>query len=120
MNPNVIKNLEESIEAPAEGLSVDAAWDHKSHAMEYRGVWLHSGKVAFELGPFYSGSNNLGEFMAIVHGLRYLNRKGLDYPVYSDSQTAISWVRNRRVTSRSASLGLLSSDVYSRMTRLLT
>jgi len=58
--------------------------------------------------------------MAIVHGLRYLNRKGLDYPVYSDSQTAISWVRNRRVTSRSASLGLLSSDVYSRMTRLLT
>jgi len=104
---------------PAVGLCVDAAWNPKKRVMEYRGVWLHDGSVAFEVGPLKSGSNNLGEFLAIVHGLRYLKLRGIDGPVYSDSTTAMTWYGKRQVRSRSASQGNLTRRIYTRLTRAL-
>jgi len=101
------------------GLSVDAAWNRKKRLMEYRGVWLHNGTVAFEVGPLKSGSNNLGEFLAIVHGLRYLKIKGSDCPLYSDSKTAMTWLAKRHVRSQSASQGNLTRRIYTRLTRAL-
>lgn len=41
------------------------------------------------------GTNNIGEFLAIVHGLALLKQKGFDMPIYSDSVNAISWVRQK-------------------------
>ena len=46
------------------------------------------------------GTVNLGEFLAIVLALAWLKKQKLDYPIYSDSNTAIVWVRNRRVNTK--------------------
>ncbi len=83
-----------------QSLCVDAACDMKRGRMEYRGVWYHDRSVAFSQGPFAIASNNVGEFLAIVHGLALLGRDSLDWPVYSDSETAIGWVKRRRVNSK--------------------
>lgn len=85
---------------PAEGLCVDASWNHETKVMEYRGVWLHDHTVAFEEGPIQTGSNNIGEFLAIADGLRLLAKMGSTVPLYSDSATAIKWVAQRGTRSR--------------------
>ena len=38
--------------------------------------------------------------MAIVHGLAYLKNQSKDIPIYSDSQTAILWVKNKKVRTK--------------------
>ncbi len=63
--------------------------------MEYRGVHLPSGKEVFHFGPVH-GTNNIGEFLAIVHALALLKQKGLSMPVYSDSRTALIWVQKKK------------------------
>ncbi len=46
------------------------------------------------------GTNNIGEFIAIVHGLALLKKKGFDMPIYSDSANAISWVRQKKCKTK--------------------
>jgi ribonuclease HI len=72
---------------------VDAACSGSPGRLEWRGLHLASGKRLFHEGPFERGTNNIGEFLAIVQALQMLEQKGLDLPVYSDSGTAIAWVR---------------------------
>ena len=79
-----------------ESIAVDAACSGNPGAMEYRGVYLRTGKEIFHYGPVY-GTNNIGEFLAIVHGLALLKQKGLDtMPLYSDSVNAQLWVRKKK------------------------
>jgi ribonuclease HI len=75
-------------------LAVDAACSGNPGPMEYRGVYLGDGKEIFHFGPVH-GTNNIGEFLAIVHALAMLNKQGLKMTIYSDSRTAISWVRKK-------------------------
>ena len=82
-------------EAIREAIAVDAACSGNPGAMEYRGVYLADGKEIFHYGPVH-GTNNIGEFLAIVHGLALLKKKGVNLPVYSDSYTARAWVRAKR------------------------
>ena len=64
--------------------------------MEYRGVHLPSGKQTFHFGPV-QGTNNIGEFLAIVHALALLKQKNLpNMPIYSDSRTAQIWVQKKK------------------------
>ncbi len=72
---------------------VDAACSGSPGPVEYRGVETKSGKQIFRLGPFQGGTNNIGEFLAIVHALAWLKENGRDWPVYTDSKTALSWLR---------------------------
>lgn len=58
-----------------------------------------TGEVLFAVGPIPNGTNNLGEFLAIVHSLAYLKRKGSSQTVYSDSRTAMKWVREKKVAT---------------------
>ena len=81
-------------EAPLYALAVDAACSGNPGPMEYRGVYLGDGKEIFHFGPVY-GTNNIGEFLAIVHALALLDKQGLKMTIYSDSRTAISWVRKK-------------------------
>ena len=74
-------------------LCVDAACSGVPGPVEYRGVRLPEGEQVFRQGPFSGGTNNIGEFLALVHALAWLHRRGLDWPVYSDSSTALAWVR---------------------------
>ena len=83
-------------EAIREAIAVDAACSGNPGAMEYRGIYLADGKEIFHYGPVH-GTNNIGEFLAIVHGLALLKQKGLDnMPIYSDSVNAQLWVRKHQ------------------------
>jgi ribonuclease HI len=77
-------------------LSVDAACAGNPGKMEYRGVDSKSKKQLFIQGPFEKGTNNIGEFLALVHGLGFLKQKQLNYPIYSDSKIAINWVKAKQ------------------------
>jgi len=94
-----LASLDEKIRAQIimESISVDAACSGNPGVMEYRGVHTADASEIFRLGPFQYGTNNLGEFLALVHGLALLKQQGSDVPIYSDSRTAMAWVRNKRV-----------------------
>jgi ribonuclease HI len=81
-------------------LCVDAAWNTETKVMEYRGVYKPTGEEIFHGGPFPDATNNIGEFLAIVHGLSLLHRKKKLIPVYSDSHTAIVWVKNKKAKTK--------------------
>jgi len=77
-------------------LSVDAACNMITGQMEYQGVHTGTKELWFKQGPFPKASNNIGEFLALVHGLALLKQKNTNIPIYSDSITAIAWVRNKK------------------------
>ncbi len=76
-----------------ESIAVDAACSGNPGPMEYRGVYVRTGQILFKVGPMEQGTNNIGEFLAIVHGLAMLEKQGLRMPIYSDSVNAQIWVR---------------------------
>jgi ribonuclease HI len=78
-------------------ISVDGAWNTMTGVVEYRGVDTNSGKELFHVGPMEDGTNNVVEFLAIVHALAYCKQRLSDLPIYSDSQNAINWVRDMQV-----------------------
>lgn len=79
------------------GWAVDASCLGNPGVMEYRGVELMTGREIFRVGPLQDGTNNIGEFLAIVHALALMAQKGEWHTVYSDSVSGMAWVRNRRV-----------------------
>jgi ribonuclease HI len=87
-------------EVPADSLSVDAACDGSPGNLEYRGLHTGTGNELFHVGPLPNGTNNLGEFMAIVHALAWLKQQGKNWPVCSDSRVALGWVRQKVVRSK--------------------
>lgn len=87
------------LEVHAEALAVDAACSGNPGPMEYRGIYLRTGQVIFHFGPMH-GTNNIGEFLAIVHALALLKQKGLDMPIYSDSRNAILWVKQKKCKTK--------------------
>lgn len=78
-------------------ICVDGAGSGKTKRIEYQGVITETGTQIFHAGPFEDGTNNIAEFLAIVHALAYCQKNGLDYTIYSDSRTAMSWVKKRTV-----------------------
>ncbi len=82
---------------PLPAWSVDAACSGVPGPMEYRGVDLATGDELFHQGPYPDGTNNIGEFLALVHALAQLHRRG-DHQtvVYTDSRTALAWVRRKK------------------------
>ena len=80
-----------------ESISVDAACAGNPGKMEYRGVLTHNKQQIFIKGPFKRGTNNIGEFLALVHGIALLKSKNKeDIPIYSDSKIAMSWIRQKK------------------------
>ena len=84
----------------SDSISVDAACSGNPGAMEYRGVDTRTGIQIFHKGPFPLGTNNIGEFLGIVHALAYLDKSGSTLPVYTDSRTALKWVKDRKVKTK--------------------
>lgn len=80
-------------------LAVDAACSGNPGPMEYRGVHVASRQEIFHFGPM-KGTNNIGEFLALVHGLALLKQKGFDIPIYSDSANAINWVKQKKCKTK--------------------
>ena len=81
-------------------ISVDAASSGNPGVMEYQGVDTKTGKKLFKQGPFPQGTNNIGEFLALVHGLAFLKERNSDRIIYTDSRTAMSWVRKKKCNTK--------------------
>lgn len=92
-----------STELPSEveqnALAVDAACSGNPGNMEYQGVYVGSGTRIFHFGPLF-GTNNIGEFLAIVHALALLHQKNNDMPIYSDSHNALLWVKQKKCKTK--------------------
>ena len=83
-----------------ESISVDAACSGNPGLMEYRGVYTKTGEQIFHQGPFKDGTNNVGEFLALVHGLAFLKQKNSSLPVYTDSKTAMAWIKTKKAKTK--------------------
>ena len=81
-------------------LAVDAACSGNPGLMEYRGVHVATGKEWFRIGPYQQGTNNIGEFLALVHGLALMKKEKIDLPLYSDSRNAILWVKQKKCKTK--------------------
>ncbi len=83
-----------------ESIAVDAACSGNPGLMEYRGVYVADNTEIFHVGPLEDGTNNIGEFLAIVHALALLTKNGKNEPIYSDSVNAIKWVENKKCNTK--------------------
>jgi ribonuclease HI len=81
-------------------IAVDAASSGNPGIMEYRGVDTQSKKELFRKGPYQHGTNNVGEFLALVHGLAFLKQNNSDRILYTDSRTAMSWVKKKQCNTK--------------------
>lgn len=89
-------------EIELEAMAVDASCLGNPGVMEYQGVDVMTGAKIFRVGPFQDATNNIGEYLAIVHALAMTAQQGIARTIYSDSKTAIAWVRNRRANTKLA------------------
>ena len=88
------------MEVRAEAWAVDAACSGNPGPMEYRAIDLQTGAQVFHFGPIH-GTNNIGEFLAIVHALALMDKQGIkDKVIYSDSYNAILWVNKKQCKTK--------------------
>lgn len=95
-----VKVIDPNIGLPIKNnsIAVDAACSGARGPMEYRGVWIQNGEQLFMKGPYEDGTNNIGEFLGIVHALAYLKQHAYnDTIIYTDSRTAMKWVRDKKI-----------------------
>lgn len=95
-----IAGLNSSAKILPESIAVDAACSGNPGFMEYRGVFVADGKEIFHMGPMAEGTNNIGEFLAIVHALALLKKKNSSIPIYSDSVNAIKWIAKKKCNTK--------------------
>ena len=86
-------------EIDLDGWAVDASCMGNPGVMEYRGVELRTGREIFRVGPFSDATNNIGEFLAIVHALALMYRHNSWHTIYSDSVSGMAWVRNKKINT---------------------
>ena len=68
--------------------------------MEYQCIDLQTGARVFHFGPVH-GTNNIGEFLAIVHALALLDKMGnKTKTIYSDSYNAMLWVNKKQCRTK--------------------
>ncbi len=84
-----------------ESISVDGAWNTVTGWCEYQWVMTDTGENIFHCWPYADGTNNIVEFLGIVHALDYCEQHELPtLPIYTDSQTAISWVKAKNARTK--------------------
>ena len=93
-NPKIL-----SKEIIENSVCVDAACSGNPGPMGYRGVYTGNNQELFKFGPIW-GTNNIGEFLAIVHALALSKQNKWDMPIYSDSRNAIAWVKNKKCNTK--------------------
>ena len=75
-----------------ESIVVDATCEGNPRPVGFRGYYLKEKRFVFDFKPVYYGTNNIGEFLAIVEALKYLKIINSNKVIYSDSKLAIYWV----------------------------
>ena len=94
---------------------VDAACSGNPGKMEYRGIDLITKRELFHFGPVW-GTNNIGEFLAIVHALAMLKQQGRRDTIFSDSRNAIAWIKQKKCKTKLAE-NAKSAKVYDMIRR---
>lgn len=102
LNPTLKSGIMiQSDEKPiTQAIAVDAACAGNPGKMEYRGVFVETKTEVFHSPVFENGTNNIGEFLAIVHALSWQKKNGLHYPIYSDSVNAQLWVKQKKCKTK--------------------
>jgi len=101
--PREYVNYEAVPEIVRDSIAVDGACAGNPGVMEYRGVDVPTGAELFHQGPFQQATNNIGEFLAIVHALALFHNQGNDHTaIYSDSKTAMAWIRAKKCRTKLA------------------
>ena len=100
-------DLSQAKEQPVSpAIAVDAACAGNPGKMEYQGVFVDFGVQPanvfnlFKSPVFENGTNNIGEFLAIVHALAWMKQKRVQYPIYSDSVNAQKWIREKKCKTK--------------------
>jgi ribonuclease HI len=83
-------------------ICVDGAWNTSTNIIEYQAVVFPKKEIIFHAGPFSAGTNNIAEFLAIVHAFTYCQKNPNISVIYSDSKTAISWVKRKKAATKIA------------------
>jgi len=80
---------------PINGISVDGGTEGNPGPCFYRGVDIKTGEVLFykNLGM---GTNNVAEFLGVIRAIHYCEKNNIEPNIWSDSVTAIAWVRNKK------------------------
>lgn len=102
-------------------MTVDAGCQGVPGPMDYQGVDFFTGQVVFRKGPFLDSTNNVGEYLALVHALALMKKNNDMRPIYSDSKIAISWVKNKqhRTNLKRSKLNKESFELLERADRWL-
>ena len=87
-------------EVDLDAWAVDASCLGNPGKMEYQGVELMTGRTLFRIGPFDDATNNIGEFLAIVHAMALMEKEGKTHNIYSDSVSGMAWVRTHKVKTQ--------------------
>lgn len=87
-------------EVDLDAWAVDASCLGNPGKMEYQGVELMTGRTLFRIGPFEDATNNIGEFLAIVHAMALMAKQGKYHNIYSDSVSGMAWVRTHKVKTQ--------------------
>jgi ribonuclease HI len=83
-----------------ESICVDASTIENPGVTEYRGVDTATKQVLFQ-HKYDEATNNIGEFLAIVHALALYKKQGKELKIiYSDSANAISWVQQKKCKTK--------------------
>lgn len=83
---------------PSKGIAVDGGCSHNPGLAYYRAVDIATGKELFreDIGV---ATNNIAEFLGLCHAIFYVRKNKIEEPIYTDSKTAMSWVRCRKANT---------------------
>ena len=99
-NPSDYVHEKYGTEIVIDSIAVDAACSGNPGKMEYRGVQTVTGKEIFHSPIFPVGTNNIGEFLAIVHALALYHEKQPGLTIYTDSKIAQGWVKRGKAKTK--------------------
>lgn len=87
------------MEKPTKGIAVDGGCSGNPGIGYYRRVDLSTGELVFDVVLSQKCTNNIAEYLAIAHAVAYLEKKCISTIIYTDSNTAIAWVKKGATNS---------------------
>lgn len=92
-------------------ICVDAAFNGRTKVLEYRGISLPEKQIIFSKGPYQNGTNNIGEFLGLVHALALCKQNQITEDIYTDSITALAWIREKHART-TVDIARLNPDLH--------
>lgn len=90
---------DDSIRYEIESINCDGSYSSSTGIMEFNVKDTKTGELLINKS-YFSGTNNLAEFLAVVNAIEYLKQNNLRKKIiYTDSVTAMAWVRDKTVNT---------------------